>query len=338
MRAMTPRFARYAAFAALVTACTTGPGRVDGPMRVRSQHPAQLTVMTLPAQDVGLARGEIRARWTNAYSSLFLGGSGNGNSFAMDGEYLRTALGARWGITDRLELDLELPFASTTGGFLDEFVVDWHDFFGFPNHGRDTATKDEFVVRAQRQGVTAFEVEESGFELLDVPISMAWTVLERSDANPIGVAARIGVDLPTGDQGRGYGNGGVDVAVGLVADYRFDGGAITAHLGHTFAHTPSRSKDAGLDFADVTSVGVGCEVAVFDDWNALVQVDLESSTLRDLGFARVADDQFSLWAGVRHRLAARTMVEFGIGEDLSEFIAPDFTMWFALLHRFGASE
>ena len=66
-----------------------------------------------------------------------------------------------------------------------------------------------------------------------------------------------------------------------------------------------------------------------------MQVDLESSTLRDLDFPRVSDEQFSLWTGVRHRLADRTMIEFGIGEDLSEFIAPDFTAWIALLHGFG---
>ena len=110
-------------------------------MRVRTQHPAQLTVMTLPHKTADLAQGEVRTHWTNGYSSLFLSGSGGGNAFAMDGEYLRTAIGARWGITDRLEVDVEIPFASTTGGFLDEFVVDWHDFFGFPNHGRDTAPK-----------------------------------------------------------------------------------------------------------------------------------------------------------------------------------------------------
>ncbi|MCA8942423.1 MAG: hypothetical protein KDB80_07655, partial [Planctomycetes bacterium] len=86
------------AIAWLTTACATRPARFDGPFPARSQHPAQLTVGTLPAQDIGTRAGEVRARWTNAYSSLYLAGSGSGNTFAMDGEYLRSALGARWGI------------------------------------------------------------------------------------------------------------------------------------------------------------------------------------------------------------------------------------------------
>ncbi|MCA8940947.1 MAG: DUF3187 family protein, partial [Planctomycetes bacterium] len=236
---------------------------------------------------------------------------------------------------DRFELDVEFAVASTGGGFLDEFIVDWHDFFGFPNHGRDTAPKDQFVVRAERAGNVAFEVEERSLALLDLPVRAAWTLREPDADLPLAIAARLGVELPIGDDARGYGNGGVDLSIGLAADYRTEWLGWTAHVGHTFVETPDLAESAGLEFADVTTFGVGVEVPMTDDWHGIVQFDAETSTLRELDFARVSDEQLGLWFGARGRLADRTYLEFAIGEDLNEFIAPDFTLWFSLLQNFG---
>ena len=79
------------------------------------------------------------------------------------------------------------------------------------------------------------------------------------------------------------------------------------------------------------------ERAVSERWSLLVQSELESSALRRLDFDRVADPQWLLWTGVRARLGAHTALEAALGEDLSPFVAPDFTAWMAVVWTLGAT-
>ena len=54
--------------------------------------------------------------------------------------------------------------------------------------------------------------------------------------------------------------------------------------------------------------------------------------------ARASDPQWLLWVALRHRLGERTRLEYGLGEDLSSFLAPDFSAWIAIASDFGAAE
>ena len=76
------------AFALLLGGCVSAQ-TFSGPLPVRNQHPAQLTVLHMaPADTSVLDAGSMRLRADAAYSSLFLAGSDGGDSFEMDGEYL----------------------------------------------------------------------------------------------------------------------------------------------------------------------------------------------------------------------------------------------------------
>ena len=300
-----------------------------GPLPVRNQHPAQLTVLHMdPRSARVLDSGSPDVRVDAGYTSLFQGGTGGGNDFFMDGELLATRIKARLGLGKGWETWAELPFAYTTGGFLDSFLIDWHDFWGLAGLGRSSAPKDRWDVRARRQGVTVYEMERSSLELMDIPIGIAWNPGWRSDPS-LDLLLRVAVELPAGDDGAGFGNGRVDYALGLVLEYRFDGWALTGHLQHTFAGTPNRAKSGGLDFGDVTSVGVGAEVSLGDTISALVQAEMETSTLRDLGFSEVEDEQWLLWVGLRQLLGDGFYLEIGFGEDLFG-APPDFTAWLAV--------
>jgi hypothetical protein len=312
-----------------VGGCAAGPA-VGDPLPLRSQHPAQLTVLRLEAESAAaLAPGAALLRGDVSYSSMFLSGSGGGNSFTMDGEYLRARLAVRVGLPADLELGFDLPFAHTTGGFLDEFVMRWHDWFGLPGQQRNLVPSDRFRVRAAHGGSTAFEVQEAGLRWMDVPVTLKWSVVPPREGS-VGLALRAGIELPTGDQDAGFGNGGVDHAVGAVAEWRPGPLTVHAHVGHTWVHTPDRSRSAGLGFADVGTRGLGVSVPLGDGFAALMQVEWEASTLRNLGLDRASRDQVLLWFGVRSRLGARLHLELALGEDLSGFVAPDFSLYAGL--------
>ncbi|MFY9343626.1 MAG: DUF3187 family protein, partial [Planctomycetota bacterium] len=184
------------------SACVNRPA-FQGPLPVRNQHPAQLTVFHLPPANAAmLPAGAVTARTDAAYSSLFLLGSGNGGTWFMDGEYLRVGLGTRIGLGGGLEVATEIPFAHTTGGFLDSLLIDYHQWFGLPDQDRDVAPKDRYRVDASWGNQVVWSVERDSSELLDVPLWLSAQVLPPGPGR-LGVAVRAGVELPTGDQDRG---------------------------------------------------------------------------------------------------------------------------------------
>jgi hypothetical protein len=335
MRLLTP--GSLAVGCGFLAGCATHPER-HGPLPVRNQHPAQLTVMHLPpASTEVLPAGNMAARADAAYSSLFLSGSaaGGANSFRMDGEYLRAATQLRVGLGGGAELAVELPVAHASGGFLDSFLIDYHKLFGFPDQGRSQVPEGDFSIVARDGGQTAWQVEPGHVELLDVPLFVTWQL--RDAAEGLGLAVRGGVELPTGNADRGYGSGELDYSAGILLEHH--SGQVTwyGHLQHTLAGTPDQARAAGLHFADVTSLGLGAELPLMDTVNALVQVEYETSTLRNLGVAAVERDQFLLWCGARWRAGERWAVEVGFGEDLQGKVSPDFTAWLGITTVLGGS-
>lgn len=329
------RLSSLAVVLLLSQGCGTLP-RSCGPLPTRNQHPAQLLAAHLdPVPAQVLPAGEALVRFDNAYSSLWLI-SDNGptrNSLFLDAETWRTALGLRLGLGHGVELETQLPFGYASGGFLDSFVIGWHELFGLPGQGRSANPRDAFVIEADRQGNAALAVEPYELQLTDIPIGVRARVLGDDAA---ALAVRGVVELPTGDQSAGFGNGGVDVALGLVGDLHLGDVWFFAHGHYSFVHTSAPARRAGLDLRDVAAVGAGGGWDVLPGLSLLVQTQWETSVLRDLGFPRAADNQWLLWSGFRVACSESCFLELGLGEDIGPFVSPDFTVWASLGTHFGA--
>jgi hypothetical protein len=323
-----------------LAACATDP-RLAGPIPVRNHHPAQLTVQHLDPTDTRrLGAGGGRARLSVSQTSFFLGGSSpSGNTFVMDGELTRVTSDIEVGLGHGLRLRVQVPFGHASGGFLDDFVIDFHDAFGFNDQGRPEAPRNDFRVAATRAGDTVYRLEDDTVDLFDVPIELGYVVREAGVDGDFGFGVRAGVELPAGDGRAGFGNDEVDWALGLFGEWR-PGYAqwlsVTGQAQHTFAGTPDRARDVGFRFRDVTSGGLSVEAAVHDRLALLAQLQFETSTLRDLGFSRVEDLQWLLWLGGRAHVGERTFVEVSIGEDIGPYVSPDFVAWIGVGTSWGA--
>ncbi len=318
-----------------LAACASVPPSIHGPIPVRNQHPAQLTVLHLdPVAATALPQGLVAARVSTAYTSMFLGGSTATSAFAMDGEIMRTSLGLRTGIGSGLEIGFEAPLLHTTSGFMDSFLIGYHDLFGFPDQGRSEVENNRFQVFAEQDGHRVYELREASLEFGDVPISGTCTLIPvRRTANgwgDPGLAARFGVELPTGDEDAGFGNGQVDYALGLCATWPLPIGALHAEAQRTFAGSPRLARNAGYSFADVTAGSLTLELQPLRGLGLLAQCSWETAALADLELDRANRDAMLLWLGSRLRLEGDLFLEVGFGEDLSKNIAPDFTAWLSM--------
>ncbi|MCB9888571.1 MAG: DUF3187 family protein [Planctomycetes bacterium] len=321
--------------------CASAPG-FGGPLPVRNQHPVFLTTLAMdPAPARVRPAGTGTASLGLAYSSMFLRSEKPEpplyvNRFEMDGELLRAGLRGEYGFGGGLQLAFELPFASTSGGFLDRFVEDFHDTFNQTNGGREKAAYDQFGVRVDYQGRVPYQMEERGFEPLDVPIELRWAMLPLHADRPVGLTARAAVELPVGDQSRGYGNGGLDSAVGMIGEAQWGPFAATAHVDYTFVSTPDRARRAGIHYRGKLGFGAAVEAAITDATELVVQLEMSQSPIREVRAINLDSDQWLLWVGLRSQWTRNFAVELALGEDMTLNGPPDFTVFLGCTLRFGA--
>jgi len=337
-----PRVRRFASVflpLLLLPACVAHPLERPAPLHVRNQHPAQLTAIHGTPRAIrpvppGQRQVAARVDWT----SLWLQPGSGPDRLVTDGELLRSELELRLGIGRGVDVDIGVPLLHASSGLLDGFIEGWHEFFRLPQNGRDDAPRDEFDVGAvhrRRDGTRAdaYRLEEDGIRLGDIPVFVTWFPRWVEDETGFSVGVRGGVELPTGKEEDGVGNGGLDFHLGFLAGYDGIGFSVFTWGGHSFVHHADRARDAGLDYPDIDAFGAGIELGLTERLSALTQVEWERSLLRELADSHAERDQALLWIGGRYRLGERSDIEFGVGEDLVENVSPDVT--FHLGFRIG---
>src|SRR5204863_8018752 len=79
-----------------------------------------------------LAPSKYSARLTYEAANNFIATSSDHEFLLLDGETHRTTLAVHYG-TASGEWGIEVPYVSHNGGFMDNFIENWHSTFGFPN-------------------------------------------------------------------------------------------------------------------------------------------------------------------------------------------------------------
>lgn len=318
----------------LLPGCSLPRLNRPAPLRARNQHPAQLTVL-LPGATAGPQEGgRGTARVTFDWTSLWLLPDSGQDEIHLDGDLLRTVLHLQFGLIDGLDVQVELPVTHASGGELDSFVEGWHDLFGLPDSRRSSNPRNKFRVDATTPQGTAYELDNHGVHLGDVPILLSWFPFRNLAGGPLSFGVRGGVELPTGDDDDGVGNGGLDASVGVLGAWEGQSFAVFGWGDHTWVHRPDRAKDVGLEYPDVFSAGLGVEVAVLSQLSLIGQLQWEQSVLRRLDQENAEKDQVNIWMGGRVRFGDQWAMEFGVAEDLVGRVSPDVTIHLGLSYGF----
>jgi hypothetical protein len=310
-------------------ACELTRPPVFAPFAARNQHPVELTVIDpLPRPATAAAPATTELALAVDWTSLWLQPGTGVDEIRLDGELVRWTPSLRLGVVPGVDIEIALPVMKVSGGVLDGFIEGWHDFFGLPQNKRDEFPRDQLEVHARRvdtQGnlQEAYALDETSLALGDVPIFVGWFPVR---AGGLSAGVRAGLELPTGDESRGLGNGELDYYGGLAAGYEVDRLALFAWGGYAFAGTPDTARRAGLEYEDRPSVAAAAEVAVADWVSVLVQVSWQKSVLRQLRDSHATSDQALLWLGGRLRFSPAVALELGVGEDILEDVSPDVTL------------
>ena len=246
-------------------------------------------------------------------------GSGEtSNEFLLiDGESYFLNFSLRHGLTQWLEVGLDLPLVAHTNGLFDNAIERWHKMLGISNTKRN-GPSNQLHLLFDSSRTTAYELTSSTIGLGDVQLTAAVPLWEAREPNRRIITLRSGLKLPTGDAATLRGSGAIDVSLGLYASDM-----------STFAkHNVSLTGFGGilvLGSGDVLpeiqkhSVGFGGVAAT---WQLTERLDLTTqlyaqspyfdSKLSDLGGSSIQAAFGGTYRWPRHRLS----LSFALVEDV----------------------
>jgi len=307
------------------------------PFYTTNQSPlVQIYGLPSAGSAIVLPQGKKEFRATLDHASNYVDDATVRETILLDGETTRLTLGGRYGLSKDLELGVAIPALVRGGGFLDGFIINYHDLFGFPQGGRDQAPSNRLLYRYSRDGVETLKMDSSGSGLGDISLMAGYQLYHDANQYPRAVALRASVKLPTGESASLNGSGSTDVSVWITAsdDYRLPLGHATLYAaGGLMVMTKGDVlPDQQRDHVGFGTIGVG--------WNPLswiafkVQMDAHTPFYRDSDLKPLAANAAQLLIGGTLGLSERTTLDIAVSEDIATTTSPDVVFHFNLSTRF----
>ena len=303
------------------------------PFLWRNASPVSATLGLPRARGGALPRqGELHMDLLLDVASHFTRASSSNESVLLDGETATLVARFERGFGEHWAGSVELAGLRHSGGVLDGLIDRWHNLFGLPDGGRDSAPRDRLRMVWSADGTQRLLLEDTHTGVGDLRVGAA-RALHRSPARDL--ALRVDLELPTGSARRLAGSGGVDVAAGLALTER-EAFAAFGLLSHFTAGVLRPSGNDLVGGRLRTLAGYGSWTLV---WPVSERLSLKAQLDGHSELVRSELKQIGGWSvqgalGGSWRFGPGLAFEFALYEDLRVATAPDVTFQFALRGRY----
>ncbi len=249
----------------------------------------------------------------------------------IDGETYRLGLNLRYGLGERTEVGIEIPYIRHDEGFLDSFVKSWHGLLGLSNGDRNDLPNNELHYQYQHDGRNLYNITGSVGGIGDVRITGGWRVFAEEGTHPRRLTLRVGAKLPSGKASKLTGSGAGDLTVDVSGS---DARLFARHRGHLYGRVGLALLGGGdvlselqRDYVWYGNVGFGRRVN--KTWEFKVQLDAHSSVYNS-GLDQLGADSYQFTLGGTALLGKKTYLDLGLVEDVTGDTSPDVIFHFAL--------
>jgi len=281
-----------------------------------------------PLAEAGKWRLNVITNISNTYNIS----AGANDQIVNDAETFRGSLIVSYGFLDNWQLSVEVPYIRHDGGFLDDFIYDWHDFFNMPQNGRTKDNSDQLQISYLSGAGSSFAVLDSTSGLGDIRINGAFSRPWKDRT----LIFSTELKFPTGDYDKLTGSGGYDFSLGLMINdphslgkYRITlyGGLAGVFLGDIDGELAAVQNN----FALAGRAGIG--------WQAgkLIQLKLQLdalSALYDSDLKEMGDPAFQLVMGGSLTFSDDVYLDISVAEDINTSTAADVAFQLALVVTF----
>lgn len=313
--------------------------RSYGPLKTRVQNPLYLQFITLPIESAQtLNATQFETELQTAYSNVFeFEPAGLGNtSMRIDMEQWRTALTLGYGVTDNFDVKLEIPFVSTTAGFLDGFVQWYHNLFGFPNGGRSLVPNHEYRNQIVQNGTTIADYPASALGPSDMILRGKYLLpLDW----PVKVALVPALKIPTGTITKGFSSGNLDLGSTVLVEKNLRRFHFVSQLGGAWISGHNSLESILKKY--LVQFGQSAEWQIADGVSLIAQLTGNSSLFKNVSADELKKIALDLNIGLagsfplEHEYFDEFYYQFSFGEDVIGYgPSVDFTTLFLVGVRY----
>ncbi|MBU0485921.1 MAG: DUF3187 family protein [Proteobacteria bacterium] len=252
-----------------------------------------------------------------------------------DGETYRTAAVFSYGLKDRLEIGMELPYITHAEGVLDYFIADWHEFFRLPKVGRDKRPNAVLEYRYVQDGKLQYLVDTPSSGMGDLVLFAGYRLYRDRGPDYRATALRASLKLPTGSATDLHGSGGWDVSLALAGtdNKTFFPWNLSVYgaLGLMLTGSSEVLNDIRQDLVGFGSLGLG-----WQGWSRLelkLQIDTHTP-LYDSSFDELGSIAAQLNIGGTVSFSDETLLDINVTEDIIVDSMPDVSFQLSLRQIF----
>lgn len=298
--------------------------RGDTAFYSRNQNPF-IQVFGLPAAESAALteKNQIDGRVVLDLANNFSLGVTDNERIILDGESNRITCAFRYGLTESVELGFDIPYISHERGTLDNFISDWHDFFGLPDGDRDNRNPKLLEYEYEKNGDVLHRTDSASHGLGDIFVSSAF-LLYGNKAQSRNISLRLSLKLPTGSSEDLHGSGGTDFSWRLAADdaLSLSSWKITywGSAGLLFLGKGDVLEEIRNDLVGFGSMGAGWKI--FDWAHLKLQLDGHTAVF-DSALEELGDGAVQLNMGTTIHFDHDLSLDLNVIEDIMVNSSPD---------------
>ncbi len=308
------------------------------PFRTVNQSPlVQIFGMPSETASTTVKPGHIRVSLTQDIASNYTVASNSNENIHLDGESYRWTLAARYGLTERFEVGMEVPYLLSGGGFLDGFIVDWHKTFGLPQGGRDVAAKNKLQYNYNKDGRQVLNMDHSGSGIGDISLTGALKLYDiKDEESHDSIVLRTAVKLSSGDSSQLRGSGSTDFSLylcGSINNYTEWGSlGLFGSIGGMAMTKGKVLPDQQKSLVGFGTAGLGWGPT---DWISFkFQLNAHTPLYSGSSLAELSKSSLMLVIGGALKLPGAYLLDIGVSEDLAVATAPDVAFHLGLSKTF----
>lgn len=235
----------------------------------------------------------------------------------LDGETLNTTLRWRRGLGDGWAVGADLSLLNSGGGLLDNWIENWHEWFGLPNGQREQFEQDRYRFALTHNGDTRFARNRGVTEPGDVRLR-----LSRSMVGARQVHAQLSVPTGRADALTGGSWGG---ALWLEESWRFGDGRWGGFVSGGGTLQETRGMLADLQRPVTGFASGGLDWNLWRDLSLLGQLYAHTALYEDVA-SDIGDPGLQLALAARWRFSPEWSADLAFQEDLIVNASPDFSL------------
>lgn len=308
------------------------------PFRSVNQSPL-VSIYGIPSESSATVApaGKLAVSLVQDIASIFTHNSNDREKIVLDGESYRWTVAARYGIGGRFEAGIEIPYILYGGGFLDSFIIDWHNAFSLPQVGRDVAPKNRLGFVYYKDGVQKLRMTHAGSGIGDITLTGGMQVYDAADKEGRdSLAIRGALKLPSGNSSYLHGSGGTDFVLQLCGSTNSNTewgtlgvygsvGALAMSGGNVLSDQHNR-------FAGIGTLGLGWGPASWISFK--VQLNGNTPLYRGSSLDELSKSALMLISGGAIRLPGEYLLDIAVSEDVAVDTAPDVSFHLGVSKRF----